>query len=155
MRETAFQRELAETFRRAGWWVRKWPDMPAGQMDSAPGGKLRFNLPRPFDLVMRSPYGGFGAIECKMARGPSLKVDERFHRQIKELATLAVGASQIYLAVNFRYTRKRTGKTNRAFLLRIGPRNVLPLPGLGDQITTTVCCLVDWVELKRITGGWK
>lgn len=116
VKETQLHRELLDYYRRQGRWARKWPDSPVSRMEEAGGGKLRFSLPKPFDLVLCDTNGRFGAVECKLARSPIFHFDERARRQIRTLLDLPL-AAYIALAVNFRFTRARSGRVNRAFLL--------------------------------------
>lgn len=154
MKETLFHAELLAAFRAAGWWGMKWPDQVVSRMQVARDGKMRFALPKPFDLVLCSPEGRFGAIEAKLCRGPILTVDQRLVDQVGTLLGLFKCGAYAVLAVNFRFSRKRIGRVNRAFLVGglnepgwgIGEKWHLPL---GDGGTTS------WLELKRTTGGWQ
>lgn len=161
MREVTFQKELADAFRAAGWWAYKMPDTPAGRMAPGGDGKTRFVLPKPFDLLLYSPTGQGGAVECKLARGPIWKVDERATRQIATLVELASRRVYVALAVNFRYDRKRPWKrVNRAFLIHdlaaVIRRGRLDLGDLFAVIKLG-CIIADggWTELPRVTGGWR
>lgn len=147
MTEKVFHAELAQAFRAAGWWTAKWPDAAVSRMEAAKDGKLRFALPRPFDLVLCSPGGRFGAIECKLVRGPKLAGDARLARQVGTLAAIAGRGGFAALALNFRFVRRRPPRrVNRAFLLGA--------PDCSGDLSLDRIALVGR-ELERIKGGWR
>jgi hypothetical protein len=97
------------------------------------------------------PGGQFVAIEAKLLRARTFRVDARFVRQAETLRELGTGGAWVALALNFRYAAKRPARrVNRAFLVR----------DLGAlAVTEGAAWTLDWaanlgVELFRITGGW-
>lgn len=160
MTEKVFQAELAACFRAAGWWVAKWPDAAVSRMMAAKDGKLRFSLPKPCDLILCSPTGQFGAIECKLVKRPHFTMDERTVRQVETLAALPALAFTA-LALNFRYRRVRPKQqVNRAFLLdggffkRPAGRDLAVGETLRLDELTALVPPPGCRELARISGGW-
>lgn len=161
MTEAQFHVELSAAFRICGYWVAKWPDLPVSfQRKGVHGqdGKIRFTLPRPYDLQLCSPAGIFGAIECKLIHTEHWKLDDRAMRQLDTLRGIASRPPALAaFAVNIRYRGPRKGQCNRAFLLRIEPRE-LAQDAMADWRTSLVIDL-EWMiaygaEIPRITGGW-
>lgn len=158
MRETIFQHELAETLRSCGWWIAKWPDQAVSRMEAAHDGKMRFALPKPFDLVGCSITGRFVAVECKLVRGPRWRIDERAHRQIQTLKEITERGGMGVLALNFRFARRRPRvRVNRAFLY--GFKDTAEIIGAGYWQVGSTIGLPEvgdvGIELQRITGGWR
>src|SRR3990167_7564555 len=91
MRESDFRNELSSALRLCGWWAAPWPDFPVKELSKRHGmdGKIRFGLPKPFDLVLCSPVGIFGAIECKLNHTEHWKLDDRAMRQLDTLRGIA------------------------------------------------------------------
>lgn len=157
MKETLFHAELLAAFRAEGWFAMKWPDQVVSRMQVARDGKMRFALPKPFDLVLCSPSGRFTAIEAKLCRSPILTVDKRLAEQLTTLRALGKLGAAAMLAVNFRFTQKRTGKVNRAFL--VTELNVPGWQAIGEKwhlpIIPSPSELWGWRELTRQPGGWR
>ena len=154
MTEKVFHAELAAAFRASGFWMAKWPDQAISAMQVAESGKLRFALPKPFDLVGAAPDGRFVAAECKLVRGFTFRLDARTLKQLETLRELQARGGVAVLALNFRFQSKRAGRVNRAFLLHrfsgvgwevLGDRWVIP----SAEVVTG-----GWTELARRTGGW-
>lgn len=154
MTEKVFHAELAACYRAHGWWAAKWPDAPVSRsMAAGADGKLRFTVPKPFDLVLCAPDGHFGAIECKLVRARTFRVDPRTTRQVETLRELAGREAYAALALNFRFTQKRPpARVNRAFLLTgRGLDAAQWAPGMRlrlDELQELA------LELERIPGGW-
>ena len=155
--EELFQTEISAAFRTSGYWVAKWPDLPVSiQRTGSHGsdGKIRFTLPRPYDLQLCSPVGIFGAIECKLNQTEHWKLDDRAMRQLDTLRGIASRPPALAaFAVNIRYRGPRKGICNRAFLLRVEAADAMV-----DWRTSLVIDL-EWMiaygaEIPRITGGW-
>lgn len=156
MKEITFTTELSATFRHAGWWVYRIPDAPVSGMQMAGGGRLRFALPRPFDLVLCSPAGRFAAIECKLLRTRAFTVDARMVRQVRTLLDVAERGAAVWLALNFRFVRQRPPeRVNRAYLI---PAEVLKAPGWAEGERWAwdfkASMREGILELLRVTGGW-
>lgn len=152
MTEKVFQAELATTFRAAGYWAMKWPDQAVSRMQVGKNGKLRFALPKPFDLILCSPEGRFVAIECKLVRGPKLAVDERLDRQVETLAQISERGGFTWLALNFRFVRHRQPqRVNRAVLFPIRAAGLFD----GPTLLLDNVAKVGGMELIRTTGGWR
>ncbi len=119
VKETVFHAELAAAFRTAGYWVAKWPDQAVSRMVQARDGGMRFVLPKPCDLIGCEPgTGRLVAIEAKLLRARTFRVDDRMARQLETLRTLAALGACVALALNFRFTSKRpAARVNRAFLV--------------------------------------
>ena len=101
------------------------------------------------DLVLCDPAGRFGAVECKLVRGPTFRVTDRAAGQLVTLRDIQTRGGYAALALNFRFSRKRTGRVNRAFLITELSESVWG--GAG-----TVWAIQEpWPELIRISGGWK
>jgi hypothetical protein len=155
MRETVFHRELCEAFRRCGYWMARWPDTPASAMVAASDGRLRFTLPKPADVVGCQPgTGRFVAIEAKLLRARTFRVDPRMARQVAALQELARRNALALLALNFRFASPRLGRVNRAWLvLDLQPWAVAGAAGALDAMPALVATLQAH-ELRRVTGGW-
>ena len=148
MHEVTFHKELAEMFRAQGAWIAKWPDSPVSAMRVGQTGRLRFALPKPFDLVGFLSDGRGLAVECKLVQGPTFRVNDRAAVQLATLRDIQKRNGYAALALNFRFARKRTGRVNRAFL-------VTELEASLWAEGTTWALGVPWPELIRISGGWK
>ena len=161
MKETTFQRELADAFRGSGWWVMKIADAPGG-MSVGPSGRMetRYTIPKAFDLILIAPLSDSGkgaAIECKMEKSPRLKVDERMVTQIRSVQEVSKRSGIGWIAVNFRYERQRTGRVNRAIM--VPADSLLDATGngvmIGDKLTAEDLLAFPYAsELRRVTGGW-
>lgn len=164
MNEKVLHAELSASFRQLGCWMYKIPDATVSRMQMAQDGKMRFALPKPFDLVGADPSGRFLAVEAKLARSPIFHVDARLVRQLETLRALQLRGAFAALALNFRFVRKRPPlRVNRALLFlglsgeawtegrtfvldlaapfRVTPRPAAPMP--------------IYLELLRIAGGWE
>ena len=152
MNEKVFQSELAETFRKEGAWAKKWPDQPVSFMRDNGAGKLRFAVPKPYDIQLCLPDGRFGCIECKMVKGPSFLVDDHVQEQLKTLLDIVKRNGYAALAVNFRFARKTSGRTNRAFI--VDQPCWLDGMMLQPHRHSMTEFLITGRELQRIAGGW-
>ena len=85
MKETVFHAELTVALRANHYWLIKWPDLPVSAMRIRGDGQLRFALPKPCDLIGADPEGRLVAIECKLLRARSWRVDARTARQVATL----------------------------------------------------------------------
>jgi hypothetical protein len=156
VRETHFHRELADAFRAAGYWMAKWPDQAVSRMEGAIGtnGKLRFALPKPCDLLGCQPSTGrLVAIEAKLFRAATFRVDARMARQLATLRDLWERGAAVALALNFRFIATRRGRVNRAFLVW-APFDASWREGARWQLDTGPAAGA-WLELGRVTGGWR
>jgi hypothetical protein len=157
MKETHLHAELLATLRGIGAWATKIPDTPVyrpGAMGVGEDGGMRFSLPKPFDLVGCLPGGRFLAIECKLVKAQTLRVDARLVRQFETLRGVARRGGFAALCVNFRVESARAGKINRAFLSQaIYPDAPFPVEGSSYSLATLAAA--EWtVELTRRAGGW-
>jgi hypothetical protein len=153
MRETVLQAELARAFRAAACWMAKWPDLPAKEIARHDtGGAIRFAVPKPYDLVgCRPPHGQLVAIEAKLWRARTVRLDDRVVRQVETLREIVRCGGWAALALNFRFESKRPPeRVNRAFLL-----TRLDLALEAGAVFTLADAEVLAVELPRVTGGWQ
>lgn len=157
-----FQAELGAAFRAAGWWMIKWPDVPVRRMMRAEDPKLRFTPPKACDLVGCEPGAGrLVAIECKLLRARTFRVDARMVRQLETLRTLGALGARVALALNFRFLAQRPtrARVNRAFLVGFEDPAALETPGWREGGTWDFGVLRPGpvhgvLELRRIPGGW-
>lgn len=153
MRESLFHAELAVAFRAADCWMAKWPDLPARELARHDtGGAIRFTVPKPCDLVgCRPPQGQLVAIEAKLWRSRTVRLDDRLIRQVETLRAIARCGGWAALAVNFRFESKRPpARVNRAFLLTRLDGTL----AAQDRFTLTDAEVLA-VELPRVRGGWQ
>jgi hypothetical protein len=155
MKETVLHAELAAAFRAAGCWVQKWPDQAVSRMIAARDGGLRFTLPKPCDLVGCWPNGRLLAVEAKLSRARTFRVDARMIRQVATLRDLDAHGAWTAVALNFRYASRRPviARVNRCVLVILAASlEALTVAGVG-WTADAVAAL--GVELPRVTGGWR